>query len=531
MHYDVIIIGSGAGGGTLAWALAPTGKKVLLLERGDYVPRERENWSTRSVVLEGRYNNADTWRDSEGREFQAGTHYFVGGNTKFYGAALLRMRERDFGEVRHAGGVSPAWPIRYDELEPYYTRAEHLYHVHGNRGEDPTEPWSSAPYRFPAVSHEPRLQQLSDGWERLGLRPFHVPVGIMLDERSPRMSRCIRCATCDGHPCLVQAKADAQVCCVDPALEHANVTLITGAHVSRLESDARGREVTAVHVTRHGASETYTGDVVVVSAGAINSAALLLRSASDAHPHGLANGSGQVGRNYMCHLNSVMLAVSQCPNATVFQKTLALNDFYYGDAEWPHPMGHVSFVGKTDRHILAAGAPKLAPGWTLELMAKHSLDFWLTSEDLPSADNRVTVDRDGTVRLAYAPNNPEGHQRLQSRLKDVMSRTVCDVHGTQCFRGLSRMSAYIGKRIPLAGVAHQNGTCRFGDDPATSVLDVNCRAHDVTNLYVVDGSFFPSSSAVNPALTIMANALRVADHLKQRLGVTQGAERVAEVVR
>jgi choline dehydrogenase-like flavoprotein len=517
-HYDVIIIGTGAGGGTLAWSLAPTGKRILMLERGDYVPREIENWSTKAVVLEGRYNNADPWRDKDGKEFQAGTHYFVGGNTKFYGAALLRMREQDFGEVKHHGGVSPAWPITYADLEPYYTRAERLYQVHGNRGEDPTEPWASAPYAHAAVSHEPRIQQLSNGLEAIGRRPFHVPVGVMLDEQDRRKSPCIRCATCDGHPCLVSAKADAQVCCVDPALEHPNVALLTGARVTRLETDAAGRRVSRVHVERAGAKESYTADLVVVSCGAINSAALLLRSAADRHPRGLANASDVVGRNYMCHLNSVMLAISKCPNPTVFQKTLALNDFYYASDAWEHPMGHISFVGKTDGHVLAAGAPKFVPGYPLELMAKHSLDFWLTSEDLPDPGNRVSIDRDGGIVLEYTPNNQEGHRRLQETLKSLLAKIPCRIHGAGCNEGIVPMRAYIGKRIPLAGVAHQNGTVRFGRDPKTSALDLDCRAHEVDNLYVVDGSFFPSSSAVNPALTIMANALRVGDHLKERLG-------------
>src|SRR6266545_6955775 len=299
-HFDLIVVGTGAGGGTLAWSLAPTGKRILLIERGDYVPREIENWSTRSVVLEGRYNNADRWRDRDGKEFQAGTHYFVGGNTKFYGAALLRMRERDFGEVMHAGGVSPAWPLDYTAMEPYYTQAERLYQVHGTRGEDPTEPRASAPYAHPAVSHEPRIQQLHDGLLALGHKPFHVPIAVMLDESNRRKSACIRCATCDGHPCLVNAKADAQVCCVDPALEHENVELLTNATVDRLLTSSTGREVTGVEITRAGEKLTLRADIVVSSCGAINSAALLLRSANDRHPNGLANGSGLVGRNYMC---------------------------------------------------------------------------------------------------------------------------------------------------------------------------------------------------------------------------------------
>jgi choline dehydrogenase-like flavoprotein len=517
-RYDVIIIGSGAGGGTLFHALASSGKRILLLERGEYVPRERDNWSTRAVNVDGKYGTKETWSDGDGQPLHPHTNYWVGGNTKFYGAALFRMRREDFGELKHHDGVSPAWPLTYEDLEPYYTRAERLYHVHGERGVDPTEPPASAPYPYPAVSHEPRIQQLADDFARQGLRPFHVPLGIMLNERAPQHSPCIRCATCDGHPCLVGAKSDAQVVCVDPALAHPNATLLTGANVERLETSASGREVTEVIVRRGGAEEVYAADVVVVSAGAINSAALLLRSASARHPRGLANGSGVVGRHYMGHVNSVLMALSKCPNPTIFQKTLALNDFYFGTPEWPFPMGHISFVGKLDGETLRAGAPALAPGWTLDLMARHSLDFWLTSEDLPDPDNRVTLDRQGAIVLTYRPNNEEAHARLITRLKQAMKeQTKCGVHGGGCHEGVFARNLYLGQRIPLAGVAHQNGTVRFGVDPASSALDADCRAHEVDNLYVVDGSFFPSSSAVNPALTIIANALRVGVHIARRL--------------
>ena len=518
-HFDVIIIGSGAGGGTLFHTLAPTGKRILLLERGGYVPREKDNWSTRAVNLEGKYNTKETWRDRDGGDLHPHTNYYVGGNTKFYGAALFRLRREDFGEIKHAGGLSPAWPIAYDDLEPYYMQAERLYQVHGEREIDPTDPPASAPYPHPPVAHEPRIQQLSDDLARLGLTPFHVPLGVMLDEQRPQASRCIRCETCDGHPCLVGAKADAQVVCVDPALAHPNATLLTDAYVSRLETSASGRQVSRVVVERNGATESYSADIVVVSAGAINSAALLLRSASPRHPRGLANSSDVIGRYYMGHLNSIMMAVSKCPNPTVFQKTLGLNDFYFGAPDWPHPMGHISFVGKLDAYTLRAGAPALVPGFTLELMARHSLDFWLTSEDLPDADNRVTLDRQGRIVLSYTPNNQEAHRCLIAKLQSLMTQqTKCAVHGHDCHQGLFARNLYLGQQIPLAGVAHQNGTIRFGHDPATSALDPNCRAHDVDNLYVVDGSFFPSSAAVNPALTIMANALRVGDHLRARLG-------------
>ena len=400
-HYDVIIIGTGAGGGTLAYKLAPSGKRILLLERGDYVPREKDNWNPRAVNAEGKYQTKEVWRDRDGKELHPHTNYYVGGNTKFFGAALFRLRTEDFGEIRHYGGVSPAWPISYQDLEPYYTRAEQLYHVHGQRGEDPSEPPASASYPHPPVSHEPRMQQLSDDFARLGLKPFHTPLGVMLDEQTPHKSRCIRCNTCDGFPCLVYAKADAQVVSVDPALAHPNVTLLTQAYVSRLETSPSGRAVTAVRVERNGARETYSGDIVVVSCGAINSAALLLRSANDKHPHGLANSSDVVGRHYMGHVNSVLMAVSKCPNPTIFQKTLSINDFYLPSQAWEYPMGHISFVGKLDGDTLKAGAPALVPGFTLDLMATHSLDFWLTSEDLPDLNNRVTLDRDGNIVLVY----------------------------------------------------------------------------------------------------------------------------------
>jgi choline dehydrogenase-like flavoprotein len=538
-HYDVIVIGSGAGGGTLTYRLAPSGKRILLLERGSHVPREKDNWNPKAVNVDGRYQTKETWRDSSGKELHPHTNYFVGGNTKFYGAALFRLRKEDFGEIKHHGGLSPAWPISYDELEPYYGEAERLYHVHGTRGEDPTEPPASTAYPHAAVSHETRIQQLSDDFQRLGLRPFHTPLGIMLDEVSgPRASRnghagghdvlpliqvapssrCIRCDTCDGFPCLLNAKSDAQTCAIEPALRHSNVSLLTDACVERLETSASGREVSRV-VVRHGEElRTFSADIVVAACGAINSAALLLRSANDQHPRGLANRSDLVGRHYMGHVNSILMALSKCPNPTVFQKTMSLNDFYLGTPEWPYPMGHISFVGKLDGQTLKAGAPAIAPGWSLDLMARHSLDFWLTSEDLPDPNNRVTLDRDGQIVLSYQPNNEEGHKRLIAKLKELMrQQSKCAVHGHECHQGLFARNLYVGQRIPLAGVAHQVGTARFGRDPRSSVLNVDCRAHDVENLYVVDGSFFVSSGAVNPALTIMANALRVGDHILERL--------------
>ena len=400
--YDVIIVGTGAGGGTLARHLAPSGKRVLLLERGDWLPRELENWSDQSVFVDNRYVSPDTWYDASGKPFQPGVHYFVGGATKLYGAALYRLRKEDFGELQHHDGISPAWPISYDELEPYYTLAEQHYHVHGARGEDPTEPPSSAPYPHPAVSHEPRIQQLADDLAAAGYRPFHAPCGIMLDESNPPFSTCVRCATCDGFPCLVHAKSDAEVLGVRPALEHPNVTLLTNAKVVRLETNADGTAVTEVVVERDGSEERFASDIVVTACGAANTAKLLLQSANDKHPNGLANGSDQVGRNYMFHDSTAVLALSREENATAYQKTLGLNDFYFGSDDFEYPLGNVQMVGKSTAPMFRGERPrdtKLAPEWTLERMARHAIDFWLSTEDLPRPDNRVTLDGDGNITL------------------------------------------------------------------------------------------------------------------------------------
>jgi choline dehydrogenase-like flavoprotein len=524
--YDVIVIGSGAGGGTLVRHLAPSGKRILLLERGDWLPREPQNWLARDVFVDNRYVSADTWYDGDGKPFQPQVHYCVGGATKLYGAALYRLRKEDFGELRHHDGISPAWPIDYDQMEPYYTRAEQLYQVHGARGEDPTEPPASAPYPFPAVSHEPRIQQLADDLAAAGHQPFHAPCGVMLAEDDMPHSACVRCSTCDGFPCLVHAKSDAEVLGVRPALEHPNVTMLTNAQAVRLETNDAGTAVTGVVVERDGARETYTADLVVVSCGAANSAKLLLASASEAHPNGLANGSDQVGRNYMFHNCVAVLALSKEPNPTVFQKTLGLNDFYFGTDDVEYPLGNIQMVGKSQAEMYRGEKPiqtRLAPEWTLERVARHAVDFWLSTEDLPLPDNRVSLRGDGSIALAYTATNDVPKKRLLHELKSLLKHL-----GMQHDHLLPR-HAYLKNDIPVAGCAHQAGTCRFGSDPAESVLDTDCRAHEVDNLYVVDTSFFPSIGAVNPALTAMANAVRVGDHLLERMGAPHAAPETAHV--
>jgi choline dehydrogenase-like flavoprotein len=523
-HYDVVIIGSGAGGGTLAWKLAPTGKRILLVERGPYLPRERDNWETSAVFVKAKYHCAEEWLDQDGNEFSPEQNYYVGGNTKFYGAALFRLRPEDFGVIKHYDGLSPAWPLTYDDFEPWYAEAERLYHVHGAAGEDPTEGKRSSGYPYPPVQHEPRIQELHDDLVKLGLHPGHLPLGVMLDqdEHGGALpgSRCIRCNRVDGFPCLVDGKADAQVVCVDPALgAHPNLELATGARVERLETDAGGRNVTAVVTTlADGTTVRIMADVVVVSCGALNSALLLLRSANDPHPSGLANGSDQVGRNYVRHNNMAVMALSRTPNPTQLQKTLVLNDWYLKGEDWEYPWGSIQMLGKSDGEQLQAMAPhflawgaKLTPDAVLNEVARHGVDFWMSSEDLPRPENRVTVDKNGKVHLhVQADNNVEPLTRLRKHFDGMLAKL--GFHKRSHQRGV-----YLHEGMNIAATAHQAGTARFGTDPETSVLDLNCKAHELDNLYVVDSSFFPSIGAVNPTLTIIANALRVGDHLGDRL--------------
>lgn len=508
-HYDVIIIGTGAGGGTMARALASSGKRVLMLERGDFLPRERENWDERAVFAEKRYLAREVWYDKNDQAFEPYTHYWVGGNTKVYGAALLRLRPSDFQRVEHFGGVSPAWPISYEDLEPYYTKAERMYSVHGTRGSDPCEPPAAGPFPRPALQPEPRISELYDDLTALGYHPFPAPLGVRLDP-ADRGASAYRFSSFDGYPDLTEIKADAHVCGVMPALDWPNVSLLTRAYVETLTTDRTGGSVSGVVVRRDGERLTFRADMVVLAAGAINSAALLLRSAGGRHPNGLANSSGLVGRNYMSHQNGCFIAVTEEPNPSAFQKYFAIGDFYHRGPDAPFPLGLIQLMGKPDTGTLEWLRDGQLPGVPIEDIKRRTIDFFLTAEDLPSVENRITLRQDGSIRVSYTPNNTEAYDRLQAELACMLARV-------QRHRGRSRPH-YLTKRLGVSGVSHQNGTLRFGSDPEQSVLDVDCKAHDLDNLYVADASFFPSCGAVNPSLTIMANALRVAERVLERLG-------------
>ena len=501
--FDIVIIGTGAGGGTLLHKLAPNGKKILVIEKGGFIPKEKENWDTEEVFINGRYKTKDEWYDSKGKPFHPGQHYCVGGNTKMYGAALFRLREKDFEELKHHGGTSPAWPIKYADLKEYYQEAEELYHVNGERNTDPTEPSEEKPYLHSAIPHEPRIQKLYDDLKNFGLKPFPLPVGLIkhddIQEAPLVLDRF------DGFPDPTEVKADSHIIGVKPALKKDNVTLWTNSEVTVLKTDASGKKVTEIVVEKDGETITVYAETICLCAGAINSAALLLKSKNEQYPNGLANSSDLVGRNYMCHNNSAVLALSKTPNHTKFGKTFAVNDYYFGSDDFDFPLGQIQMLGKSDAVMFKGDAPSFAPGITLEYIAEHALDFWLTSEDLPDTENRVEV-KDGKLHLHYKENNLEGHERLIKKLKYALEHAGCEKHWLP-------NHIYLGKKIPIAGVAHQCGTTVMGNDSKTSVLNPLCRTHDIENLYVVDGGFFPSSGAVNPGLTIMAMALKVGEHI------------------
>jgi len=501
--YEVIIIGAGVGGGALANKLAGTGRSILMIERGPRLPREADNWSVDAVFHTKKYATKETWRDKDGVAFNPSTYYYVGGNSKFFGAATLRFRAEDFEDLQHEDGVAPAWPVSYSEFAPHYDVAERLMGTHGTAGMDPTEPPRSGPMPYPAIGHEPEIAVFDKKLREKGLRPFPLPIAIDYHDGGS----CIRCRTCDGFACKIGAKGDAEVRLIDPAIAKGGIDLVTEAFVHRLITDPTGKRVTGVELTHGGETRTISADTFISSAGAINSAALLLRSANDAHKRGLGNNmSDQLGRNYMAHNNTAMMAISPFrKNRVVFQKSMAINDYYLANSEKPYPLGNVQGLGKLQGGMLTANAT-WAPEWLMSAFADRSVDWWIMSEDLPDPNNRVSLDPDGKIRLSYTANNLKSHNELVK----VWSRHM---------RSLG-YPLIITNKMDIKVSMHQCGTARFGNDPATSVLDPNCKVWDVDNLYVVDASFLPSSTALNPSLTIVAQAQRTGEHLLKQWGET-----------
>ncbi len=489
---DLAIVGAGVGGATMAWALRDSGARILVLEKGDFLPRERENWSPRAVHMQGRYKNSEPWLDADGRPFVPGTYHYVGGCSKFFGAVMARMREHDFEEFELREGTSPGWPISYADIEPYYQQAEELYGVHGGDG-DPTEPWRSGPFPYPPVPHEPQIEALADRLRGQGMQPFALPLAI--DWRPG--GKCVRCATCDSFPCLVAAKGDAETRALRPALQSGSVKLLTRADVREVVLGASGESVAELRVRRDGKEVRVRAAKFVLAAGAVNSAALLLRSRGR-WAQGVANSSGMVGRNYMAHVTSFLVAVQPWRRGQpIFQKTLSLNDWYGAAGDRDYPLGNVQGLGKLIGPMVKP-ARRWVPLGLLDWFTRHSVDLFAQSEDAPLVENRVVVDDAGRIHLRIErPTNLGPHRELVSRMVSALRRSGYPLVFTQ--------------RLGVEATGHQCGTARMGEDPTDSVVDGDCGAHDLSNLWIADTSVFPSSAAVNTALTAAANSLRIAD--------------------
>ncbi|MCC7320658.1 MAG: GMC family oxidoreductase [Rubellimicrobium sp.] len=490
MDADVLIIGSGMGGATLAAALAPSGRRILILERGGHLRDSPEARDPDAIFRRGHFKPPETWHDAQGRPFNPGNYAFVGGNTKFYGAVLMRYRAEDFRPLRHMGGTTPGWPIGYDDLEPWYGAAEQLYRVRGDAAGDPTEPPHSAPYPFPPVPDEPDIAALRRAFAAQGLNPVALPLGIDIDRWLARAP-----TTWDAFPDSTGAKSDAESCGLAQALRHPNVTLLTGTRATRLV--ASGRRVTGVEVEGPDGPRTLSAPLVCLCAGAVMSAALLLASADDDHPAGLANRSDQVGRNFMNHNLTAMIALNPLRrNRTVYEKTIQFNDWYLTGGPGGEPLGNVQMLGRVTGPILAGESG--LPLWLAHLIAERSVHVLAMSEDLPDPDSRVMWRRGGVV-LDWRKTNVAAHDLLVRRLGRAMRRAGWPV--------------VLSRAFPKSKPSHQCGTLRMGDDPAASVVDRNLRAHDIDNLYVADASVLPTSAAVNPSLTVAALALRLGRHL------------------
>ena len=486
---DIVIVGSGMGGATLAAGLAPTGANILILERGEQLKDTPETRDARAIFQRGVFRPKETWTDGAGRPFNPGNYYYVGGNSKFYGAVLMRYRAEDFRPVQHLEGATPGWPFDYDELEPWYSRAEALYRVRGALGEDPTEPRHSRPYAFAPVPDEPAIAAARARMTRAGLHPSPLPLGVDIDAWLKRAA-----TPWDAFPDARTGKMDAETCGLASALAHPNVALRTGARVERLVLAPDGKRIDGVVYKSGGEARTVNAKLVVLAAGAVKSVGLLLRSSD----RGLANRSGMVGRHFMNHNLSAVIAIDpRAVNDSVYQKTLTINDFYLSDGRGGAPLGNIQLLGRVSGPILKAEL-KSVPEFALNWVSGHAIDWLAMSEDLPSPESRVTLDGAG-IRLDWKRSNWSAHLALVARLKERLRAAGYPVVLSHAF----------DRRTP----SHQCGTVRIGADGASAPLDPFCRAWDHPNLFVVDASFLPTSAAVNPSLTIAAQALRVADHI------------------
>lgn len=500
---DIVIIGSGIGGATAAYVLAPTGAKILILERGEQIKDTPETRDDRAIFQRGFFRPKEQWLDGKGEAFSPNNYYNVGGNSKYYGAILYRNRAEDFGVLEHMEGATPGWPFSYDEIEPWYGKAEQLFQVRGAIGEDPTEPKHSSGYPHPAIADEPSLAIVRDRLKRQGVHASSLPIAIDIKAWLARAK-----TPWDAFPDTFTGKIDAETGPLQQALARDNVTLLTGAQVLRLESEPDGKTVSAAHVRMRGDVAKVNAKYFVLAAGAVNSTALLLRSADAAHPNGLANGSDQLGRNFMNHNCTAMITLDpRLRNRSIHQKTFGFNDFYLKDPKTGFPLGNVQALGKITGPIFKANMPTM-PEFATSLLARYSFDWYVMSEDLPNPESRVML-KDDRIVLDWQRSNMKGHAALVERTREVFRAAGFPIVLSRAF----------DRRTP----SHQCGTARMGTDAAKSVVDPWCRAHDVGNLHIMDASVLPTSAAVNPALTIAAVALRAADHLRTQLDRASGS--------
>ncbi|EJM99632.1 choline dehydrogenase-like flavoprotein [Phyllobacterium sp. YR531] len=484
------------GGSTMAAGLASSGADILILEAGDHLPDRPENRDPRAIFQQGIFRPKENWYDEAGKPFNPGNYYNVGGNSKFYGAVLTRYRAEDFKEMQHLEGVSPAWPFSYDELEPWYCKAEELFQVRGTLGEDPTEPEHSIPYRFSPVPDETPISALRQRLKSAGVHPFSLPLGVDIDTWLSHGK-----TPWDAHPNSFNGKMDAETTALAAALKHENVAIQINSRVLRLDTAPDGKAITAVHYESNGQRFSIKPKLVILSAGAVQSAVLLLRSANDANPAGLANRSDQVGRNFMNHnLSAVIGFDPRFKNNSVYQKTLGFNDFYLSDGKGGAPLGNVQLLGRISAPVLKSDL-KLVPEWLLERFCAHTVDFLAMSEDVPKPESRVQIDGDKII-LQWIRSNWPAHQKLVAQIKTVLRAAGFPLVVSKAF----------DRKTP----SHQCGTVRMGADPSNAPLDIYCRSYEHPNLFVVDAAFLPTSAAVNPALTIAAQSLRVADYIASK---------------
>lgn len=491
MSPDIVIIGSGMGGASVAAGLAPTGARITILERGHQIPDTapaRDPWR---IYTNSAFRSKETWLDETGKPFEPGNYYNVGGNTKLYGAVLIRYRQEDFGELEHFDGISPAWPFAYEELAPWYERAEQLFKVRGDHTSDKTEPPHDSSYPFPPVPDEPAIADVRARLTKAGVSPFTLPLGVDIDTWLKAGK-----TGWDGYPDLRCGKMDAETCALAEALSHENVSLLTGAHVQYLSCDPETHRISEVTFEKDGEVHTLKAGTFILCAGAVQSAALLLKS-------GLANSSDYVGRCFMNHNATAVIGIDpRFQNDAVYQKTFGLNDWYLDDGETGKPLGNVQLLGRVTPDILKIQVPSL-PMLAARWISNHAIDMYLISEDLPDPESRVVLNGD-QIELIWRRSNMTAHHKLLAKTKATLKAAGFPLVLSRLFDG----------RVP----SHQCGTVRMGLDPKTSVLDPTCRTWDHPNLYVTDAGALPTSAAVNPSLTVAALALRTANTIQKELG-------------